>query len=69
MEDKGFGHGPNQWKIVYQSGHGTVFCNKDRHFWLTGEFMGSYPLNEFPEDYFDSPLTIRFGKCDCEKYR
>jgi hypothetical protein len=50
--------------LVYKGGHHEVFCNKKKHFTLTGSAYGTSPLSEHKNEF-----TVRLNKCDCDKYK
>lgn len=49
--------------LVYQSGHGDVWCNGITHIHMNGNCAGSAPLGVKEEGV---TVEVYFSKCDCK---
>jgi len=54
----------NRYMLVYQSGHGDVYCNGFSHVRVGGGRFGTAPTN-----LEDKIAEIDVFKCDCRKWR
>ena len=54
---------PKRYILVYQSGHGDVWCNCTTHIHMNGNCAGSAPLGVKEEGVI---VEIYFTKCDCK---
>jgi hypothetical protein len=50
--------GLTDFKLVYRSGHGNVFCDGSMHAHTNGGYTRLEPMNHIR----------RLGKCDCAKW-
>lgn len=46
---------PDEYKLVYQSGHTNAFCDGSKHIWTDGGYTECHPMSRI----------IRSGGCDC----